>query len=57
MNYYINSPPPGGIVRRTPLGEGGNGYGDSIIVDVGDGSGYWTLVGNMYYDKDFSCKE
>lgn len=36
---YINGIPPGG----TGI-EGGPEYGDSIIVDLGDGSGYFFII-------------
>ncbi|MBZ0201583.1 MAG: hypothetical protein K8I03_01050 [Ignavibacteria bacterium] len=52
--YILGTPPGGGIEE----GEGGPPqYGDSILVDEGDGSGYWSLTSNTFYVRDISGKE
>jgi len=48
---YVLGPPPGGI--ETGIGGGG----DSIIVDEGDGSGYWAMAVNIFYVRDAGGKE
>jgi RHS repeat-associated protein len=50
---YVNGTPPGG----TGSEGGGGGFGDSIIVDPGDGSGYWAMAVNIYYVRDAGGKE
>jgi hypothetical protein len=50
MNYkYVAGSPPGG---------GGDAHnGDSIVVDQGDGSGYWVFQSKTFYVRDISGKE